>query len=193
MRGQYIKITEVVNRNFLPELRLFCHLLHSSDGLIQLCHFPAGDTMQFVTTLAAIATFAQSLLGLHPVPKQVFVDAVPTPTPLATVAPVQKKSANIESGAKPSIHQTAPAPAGVSGSGVWDRLAQCESGGRWNANTGNGYYGGLQFNLSTFQSNGGSGNPANASREEQIRVAENIRSKRGFSPWPACARKLGLL
>lgn len=80
----------------------------------------------------------------------------------------------------------------ASGDGVWDRLAQCEAGGRWNASTGNGYYGGLQFNLSTYHSNGGTGNPANASREEQIRVAKNLHAKRGFSPWPGCKRKLGL-
>lgn len=80
----------------------------------------------------------------------------------------------------------------VAFSGVWDRLAQCESGGRWNVNTGNGYYGGLQFNLSTWQSNGGTGYPHENSREEQIRVAENLRARRGFSPWPACAAKLGL-
>lgn len=80
----------------------------------------------------------------------------------------------------------------ASGDTVWDRLAQCESGGNWAINTGNGYYGGLQFNLQTWQSNGGTGYPHQNSREEQIRVAENLRANRGFAPWPACSAKLGL-
>jgi hypothetical protein len=79
-----------------------------------------------------------------------------------------------------------------SGGTVWDRLAQCESGGNWSINTGNGYYGGLQFLPSTWRANGGSGMPHQASRAEQIRVAENLRAKAGFAPWPACSRKLGL-
>jgi LysM repeat protein len=86
---------------------------------------------------------------------------------------------------------SAPADSGVDG-GVWDRLAACESGGNWAINTGNGYYGGLQFNLGTWQSNGGNGYPHQASKAEQIRVAENLRAARGFSPWPACSAKLGL-
>lgn len=76
--------------------------------------------------------------------------------------------------------------------GVWDRLAACESGGNWSINTGNGYYGGLQFNLGTWQANGGTGYPHQASKAEQIRVAENLRASRGFSPWPACSAQLGL-
>lgn len=77
--------------------------------------------------------------------------------------------------------------------GAWDRLAQCESNGNWSINTGNGYYGGLQFDLPTWRANGGSGYPHHHSREEQIRVAEILRSRRGFAPWPTCARRLGLL
>jgi hypothetical protein len=80
--------------------------------------------------------------------------------------------------------------------GVWDRLAACESGGRWNINTGNGYYGGLQFNAGTWISNGGGQYAPRAdlaTREQQIAVAENLRAARGFSPWPACSAKLGLL
>lgn len=78
------------------------------------------------------------------------------------------------------------------GGGAWDRLAACESGGNWSINTGNGYYGGLQFNQATWQSNGGKGYPHQASKAEQIRVAENLRAARGYSPWPACSAKLGL-
>jgi hypothetical protein len=68
----------------------------------------------------------------------------------------------------------------------WDAVANCESGGNWHANTGNGYYGGLQFTLGTWAANGGSGNPANASRSEQIRVAENVLASQGIEAWPIC-------
>ena len=71
----------------------------------------------------------------------------------------------------------------------WDAVAQCESGGNWQISTGNGYYGGLQFTLSTWHANGGSGNPANASRSEQIRVAENVLASQGIGAWPVCGPK----
>jgi uncharacterized protein YabE (DUF348 family) len=79
------------------------------------------------------------------------------------------------------------------GSTVWDRLAQCESGGNWAANTGNGYYGGLQFNVGTWRSYGGSGYPNQASRATQIAIATKVRdASGGYGAWPACAAKLGL-
>jgi uncharacterized protein YabE (DUF348 family) len=79
------------------------------------------------------------------------------------------------------------------GSTVWDRLAQCESGGNWATNTGNGYYGGLQFSLGTWQAYGGSGLPSNASRETQIAIATKVRNASGgYGAWPACAASLGL-
>ena len=67
-----------------------------------------------------------------------------------------------------------------------DAVAQCESGGNWAINTGNGYFGGLQFSPSTWRSNGGSGMPHQASREEQIRVAENVLRTQGIGAWPSC-------
>ncbi|WP_112271343.1 transglycosylase family protein [Lentzea terrae] len=73
----------------------------------------------------------------------------------------------------------------------WDALAQCEASGNWAANTGNGYYGGLQFTPSTWKANGGTGNPANASREEQIRVAENVLRTQGKGAWPSCSQRIG--
>ena len=71
----------------------------------------------------------------------------------------------------------------------WDAVAACESGGNWAINTGNGYYGGLQFTQSTWQANGGTGSPHNASREEQIRVAENVLRTQGIGAWPTCGRR----
>lgn len=87
------------------------------------------------------------------------------------------------------------APA-VSGGSVWDRLAKCEAGGNWSTNTGNGYYGGLQFNKGTWDAYGGdqyAEYPHQASREEQIATAEKVRADRGgYGAWPACSSKLGL-
>jgi resuscitation-promoting factor RpfC len=73
----------------------------------------------------------------------------------------------------------------------WDAVAQCESGGNWAANTGNGHYGGLQFKQATWKSNGGSGSPVNASRAEQIRVAENVMVSQGPGAWPKCGARGG--
>lgn len=71
----------------------------------------------------------------------------------------------------------------------WDAIAQCESGGNWSISTGNGYAGGLQFTPSTWRANGGSGSPSGASREEQIRVAENVLHSQGIGAWPVCGRR----
>ncbi|WP_101650478.1 transglycosylase family protein [Brevibacterium ihuae] len=78
---------------------------------------------------------------------------------------------------------------------VWDRLAQCESGGNWSINTGNGYYGGLQFSASTWKAFGGHRYASNAhlaTREEQIAIAEKTQAAQGWGAWPSCSRKLGL-
>ncbi|SDF27383.1 Uncharacterized conserved protein YabE, contains G5 and tandem DUF348 domains [Blastococcus aurantiacus] len=86
-----------------------------------------------------------------------------------------------------------PAPPAVADGGVWDRLAKCEAGGNWSINTGNGYYGGLQFNPGTWRAYGGQGLPHQNSREQQIAIAEKVRSASGgFGAWPHCASKLGL-
>ncbi len=75
---------------------------------------------------------------------------------------------------------------------VWDRLAKCESGGNWSINTGNGYYGGLQFSAGTWRSVGGTGLPHQHSREEQIKRGKILQARAGWGQWPSCTRKLGL-
>lgn len=87
----------------------------------------------------------------------------------------------------PPAEEAPPVP--VAYSVNWDAIAQCESGGNWSINTGNGYYGGLQFTAGTWRANGGSGSAANASREEQIRVAENVLRSQGIRAWPVCGRR----
>ena len=72
-----------------------------------------------------------------------------------------------------------------------DRLAQCESGGNWAANTGNGYYGGIQFSLVLLAGVGGTGYPHQASRETQIAMGQRLWHQGGWSHWPACTSKLG--
>jgi hypothetical protein len=73
----------------------------------------------------------------------------------------------------------------------WDAIAQCESGGNWSTNTGNGAYGGLQFKPATWSANGGVGNPATAPRAEQVRVAENVLRTQGLGAWPKCGANAG--
>ncbi len=94
--------------------------------------------------------------------------------------------------AEPEPEETESAPAVGDGS-VWDRLAQCESGGNWAANTGNGYYGGVQFSPTTWSSLGAPGLPHQASREVQIKYASMLQQRSGWGQWPSCAAKLGLL
>ena len=84
-------------------------------------------------------------------------------------------------------------PAAAGGSvAQFERLAQCESGGNWSINTGNGYYGGIQFNLATWRGLGFGGYPHQASKSTQIAAGQKLHSQRGWAPWPACSRKLGL-
>ena len=115
-----------------------------------------------------------------------------TVAPVARIVVVGTK----ERPAAPPPPPPPPSGGGSVGTGVWDRLAECESGGNWSINTGNGYYGGLQFSYGTWLAYGGGayGETANlASRDQQIAVAERLRADSGFHPWPACARKLGLI
>ena len=114
--------------------------------------------------------------------------AVPTP-------PAVAMEATLHSVASPAAARPAPRVVTYAGNSVWDDLARCESGGNWAINTGNGYYGGLQFSLGTWQQYGGAdyaAYPHEATRDQQILVAERLRAARGYAPWPACRAKLGL-
>lgn len=88
-----------------------------------------------------------------------------------------------------------PLPPTPPATGVWARLASCESTGRWHVNTGNGYYGGLQFDMQTWRAYGGTAYASRAdlaTPAQQVAVAERLRAARGFQPWPACRRILRL-
>jgi hypothetical protein len=121
--------------------------------------------------------------------------ALPEPPPEPEPEP-EVETAQAEQAAAPEPEpepEPAPAAPAVPSGSVWDSLAQCESGGDWSINTGNGYYGGLQFSLSSWQAVGGSGYPHEHSREEQIRRGEMLQARQGWGAWPSCAAKLGLL
>lgn len=81
--------------------------------------------------------------------------------------------------------------AGTANATNWDAVAQCESGGNWSTNTGNGFSGGLQFTPQTWQAYGGTGSPENASREQQIAVAERVKAGQGMGAWPVCGSRGG--
>lgn len=135
--------------------------------------------------------------------------AVDTLAALSAPVAVENLSAPSSTGERPTVDLQAelravatprptPPPTRVvtyPGDTVWDQLAQCEASGNWAANTGNGYYGGLQFSHSTWLGYGGGAYadyPHQATREEQIAIAEKLRAARGYQPWPACRLKLGL-
>jgi LysM repeat protein len=122
---------------------------------------------------------------------------IPQDAPVAAPAPapVAKPAATPVATVAPAAPAPRPAPVAANystGSTVWDRLAQCESGGNWAISTGNGFYGGLQFTLSSWSAVGGSGYPNMASREEQISRAQMLQARQGWGAWPACSAKLGL-
>ncbi|MFD9002937.1 transglycosylase family protein [Streptomyces sp. NPDC059582] len=78
--------------------------------------------------------------------------------------------------------------------GVWDRIARCESGGNWHINTGNGYYGGLQFSAGTWRAYGGGAyapTADRATRSQQIAVATKVQSAQGWGAWPTCSARAG--
>jgi hypothetical protein len=115
-----------------------------------------------------MAVFLARVLGLHP-----RTDLEPLPKPRSKV--LHRK-----------VHKAR------STNTVWDRLAACESGRNWSINTGNGYFGGLQFSLSSWRAAGGTGYPHRASRAEQIKRGKRLQARQGWGAWPACSSKLGL-
>lgn len=94
--------------------------------------------------------------------------------------------------AAPAARPAAIAAPAVGDGSVWDKLALCEATGNWAINTGNGFYGGLQFTLSSWRAVGGTGLPNQASREEQIARGIKLQAMQGWGAWPACSAKLGL-
>ena len=150
--------------------------------------------------LLTIPTLGQELPN-RPLPSAATEQGiVPTQSVDSDSQPSQAVSAssNSEGGiTPPSLTTPQPqpqmtAPALISSTNVWDELAQCESSGNWEADTGNGYYGGLQFTLSSWQAVGGSGYPNQASPTQQIYRAQLLQAQQGWAAWPVCSSELGL-
>ena len=113
-------------------------------------------------------------------------DVTTSTAAVATTPPAQTPATT------PNIEPTDPPVAPAATDGTWDKVAQCESSGNWATNTGNGFYGGLQFTASTWRSFGGAAMPHQASREQQIAVGTRVLAAQGWKAWPVCSRKLGL-
>ncbi len=106
--------------------------------------------------------------------------------PVANTVIVPARDSVLRVGAKPGT-EVPP----VSNGPIWDAISRCEAGGNWAINTGNGYYGGVQFDQNTWERNGGlryAGRADLATREEQIAIAEVTRSRQGWGAWPVCGR-----
>jgi LysM repeat protein len=112
-------------------------------------------------------------------------------TPAASSAPAETTTTETTT-TESTSSTTTTTTSSTTDAGVWDRLAQCESSGNWSINTGNGYYGGLQFALSSWEWVGGTGYPHEASKAEQIARAEILLERQGWNAWPSCSRQLGL-
>jgi uncharacterized protein YabE (DUF348 family) len=130
--------------------------------------------LTYVDGKLTTAKVLTSKLVTAPVDEKVLVGTKPKPAPAQDPAP------------------STPPPS-TGGSGAWDRIAACESGGNWAANTGNGYYGGLQFDHGTWAAYGGTAYASNAngaSKAQQIAIAEKVKADRGgYGAWPVCGQK----
>ncbi|MEJ5943820.1 LysM peptidoglycan-binding domain-containing protein [Pseudokineococcus basanitobsidens] len=96
--------------------------------------------------------------------------------------------------AAPLVGLVSAGPASAATDSTWNRLAQCESSGNWSINTGNGYYGGVQFYQPTWEGYGGTRYASRAdlaTREEQLAIAEKVLDGQGWGAWPACTQRLG--
>ncbi len=131
----------------------------------------APSTTAPPTTTAAPATTAPRAVAPT-------TTAAPTPPP-TTAAPAAESDGDYEYGD----------PRGLQ---VWLDLAQCEANGNWSINTGNGYYGGLQFSLGAWEGVGGTGYPHEHPRDTQITMGRRLQAQYGWGAWPHCSSELGL-
>jgi hypothetical protein len=113
------------------------------------------------------------------------------PAPTTTEAAVQAVAAPAPPPTTTTTRPPAPANGDPDDPATWDKLAQCESGGNWSMNSGNGYYGGLQFSLASWQEVGGTGYPHQHTKAEQIKRGKLLQARYGWGQWPYCSRQLG--
>ena len=120
---------------------------------------------------------------IAPLPVQSAPSAAPLPSPSAPPAPTPPPATAAPAPPAPPAPPAAPPVVGSEPYGVWDKIAKCESGGNWSINTGNGYYGGLQFSYRTWKSVGGPGYPHEQSRDVQIHYAKILQARSGWGQW----------
>lgn len=136
----------------------------------------AAPTTAAPTTAPPATTAAAPTTTAAPAPPPT---APPTTAPPTTAPPTTQSDGGYDYGD----------PRGLQ---VWLDLAQCESHGNWSINTGNGYYGGLQFGLSAWQDVGGTGYPHEHPRDTQIEMGRRLQARYGWGAWPHCSSELGL-
>jgi len=164
---------------------------------------PSTDTSTAAASSRSAAAEARLMRSRADSPAVAFRADAPAATPAAvpvptTATPTTTAPPPPPPTTAPPPPEPAPAPSS-SGSGngdpndpaSWDRLAQCESGGNWAINTGNGYYGGLQFSLSSWRGVGGTGYPHEHPRETQIEMGKRLYNQGGWSHWPGCTQSFG--
>jgi uncharacterized protein YabE (DUF348 family) len=192
--------------------------LQQSDTVVPAANSPVADGMQIQVTRVRVARLTQTV-PLAPDNKEVpdvtmnmsrqVVDDPGTPgtqdvtyavatvngvetgrLPVANVVIVPARDGQIRIGAKPGTEVPE-----VAQGDTWDALSRCEAGGNWAINTGNGFYGGVQFDQNTWERNGGlryAQRADLATREEQIAIAEVTRARQGWGAWPVCSGRLGV-
>lgn len=155
----------------------------------------------FFATLVSLSLIHNPIQAFFPlkVSDQKIASPLPltAPTPTLTPTPTLIPTPTI----KPRLIPTkiplptatpTPDPKSPDNPAIWESIADCETHNNWSADTGNGYFGGLQFSQGAWNSVGGSGNPSQTSKDEQIARGKMLQAKRGWGVWGACASKLGL-
>lgn len=170
-------------------------------AITALAALPVGEPPEVVSAAAASKAVIfqeeeqerQSILELRANPPTTTTAPPPTTTTTHYHPPTPKPQPKPQPASQPAPQ--APVSSNAAGDpnsdASWDRLAQCESGGNWAISTGNGYYGGLQFSLSSWRGVGGQGYPHENSRAEQIHRGRLLYNQGGWDHWPGCTRKFG--
>jgi hypothetical protein len=171
-------------------------LLAANLGIAALRHAPQSSTPSGITSRQELARISTR----SPVLKQAGGSAKPETPPFDPRAiqdhPTLAATMGRAITAPPPLPPPPPPPPVQSPTlphdSVWRSLSLCESGGNWQRDSGNGYYGGLQFSLPTWQSVGGPGMPHEQPPDLQIEMARRLQARQGWDAWPACANRLGL-
>lgn len=216
--GGVVRTVRVAAANVAGFLEAAGAPLQQSDTVVPAANSPVSDGMQIQVTRVRVtrSTERVPLVPVNEVVQDVtmnmsrqVVDDPGTPgvqdvtfavatvngvetgrLPVANVVIVPARNGKIRVGAKPGTEVPE-----VSQGETWDALSRCEAGGNWAINTGNGFYGGVQFDQNTWERNGGlryAQRADLASREEQIAIAEVTRARQGWGAWPTCSGRLGV-